>query len=103
VLECFKGPRPKGLTAAHDNGINDDDRAENLSWKTQKDNIDDKRRHGTYQEGDKASRRILTSEQVLTMRAMRARGMKFKDIAGAFGVATCTAYAAIKGNNWRSI
>lgn len=103
VLEAFKGPRPPGHTAAHENGINDDDRADNLFWKTQKDNIADKKRHGTYQEGDKASRRKLTSIQVLAMRAMRCRGLTYREIAGAFGVHLSTAEAAVNGRNWKSL
>lgn len=47
VLEAFVGPCPSGQQTCHNNGDPSDNRVENLRWDTQKENMADKRRHGT--------------------------------------------------------
>lgn len=49
VLEAFVGPKPVGMQCCHNNGIPDDNRLINLRWDTPKNNIHDRRFHGTYQ------------------------------------------------------
>jgi hypothetical protein len=53
VLEAFVGPRPPGMQCCHNNGIPDDNRLINLRWDTPKNNVHDRRFHGTYQYGEK--------------------------------------------------
>ena len=48
VLGAFIGPRPAGLHAAHDDGVNTNNCAGNLGWKTRAENEQDKRKHGAY-------------------------------------------------------
>lgn len=47
VLEAFVGPCPPGQQTCHNNGDPSDNRIENLRWDTPKENMADKRRHGT--------------------------------------------------------
>lgn len=103
VLEVFVGPCPKGMTCAHDNGVRTDNRLSNLSWKTQKENVADKQRHGTAQVGDKHPKSILTEKIVLHMRSLRRIGWSIADIATYFGVKQVTATAAIIGRNWKHL
>ena len=53
VLEAFVGLRPEGMYCCHNNGIPDDNRLINLRWDTPKNNVNDRRFHGTYQYGEK--------------------------------------------------
>ena len=53
VLESFVGPRPEGMHCCHNNGIPDDNRLVNLRWDTPKNNVHDRRFHGSYQYGEK--------------------------------------------------
>jgi hypothetical protein len=53
VLESFVGPRPKGMQVCHNNGKPDDNRLENLRWDSPKNNVQDRKKHGTYQYGEK--------------------------------------------------
>lgn len=53
VLEAFVGPRPEGMQCCHNNGIPYDNRLINLRWDTPKNNVHDRRFHGTYQYGTK--------------------------------------------------
>jgi len=53
VLESFVGSRPSGMQCCHNNGIPDDNRLMNLRWDTPRNNVNDRRFHGTYQYGEK--------------------------------------------------
>lgn len=47
VAEAFHGERPPGLEVCHNNGIDTDNRPENLRYDTHAGNMQDKRIHGT--------------------------------------------------------
>jgi len=51
MLETYVGPRPKGLEGCHKNGVNTDNRIENLYWGTHSQNMLDQVTHGTHGEG----------------------------------------------------
>lgn len=53
VLEAFICPRPEKMQCCHNNGIPDDNRLVNLRWDTPKNNVHDRKFHGTYQYGEK--------------------------------------------------
>lgn len=71
VCETFHGPRPEGHEAAHANGVNTDNRAVNLAWKTHVENEFDKVDHGTRANGERNGSRKLSDEAVLAIRASR--------------------------------
>lgn len=100
----------------HRDGNNKNNRADNLLWGTQQENIDDKRRHGTLATGDRNGSRLhpesivrgsrsnfakLSEEQVAEIRARLAQGEKGNAIARDFGVAKTTISAIKCGKNWR--
>lgn len=51
VALAFLGPRPQGLCVLHNNGTQTDNRAINLRYGTQRDNLVDAVKHGTVQRG----------------------------------------------------
>lgn len=53
VCWTFHGPPPVDMEVRHLNGVNDDNRAENLAWGTGSENALDKVRHGTHPEANK--------------------------------------------------
>ena len=86
VLENHGGPRPEGMECAHNNGKRDDNRLSNLRWATQKDNIADKKRHGTWQRGQKIGNARYTDKQV---RALKVALMPYVGLPKLpYGVAT---------------
>ena len=53
ILSAFKGEKPEGMVACHNNGDRKDNRIENLRWDTPKYNEADKLIHGTRCFGEK--------------------------------------------------
>ena len=100
VAEAFIGPRPEGCVIRHGkNGVTDNS-VENLSYGSQKENIHDKRRDGTWQIADTAGRRTLASDQV----AIIYQSAKTSpELAEDFGVDQSTIRAIWRGKNWRSV
>lgn len=109
IAETFLGPCPIGHEAAHLNGRNQDNRLENLAWKTHIDNENDKRVHGTLLTGARHQWAILTSEQVSEIRALprRRRGgandkgsMSADEIAERYGVCRNTILNIQRGDTY---
>lgn len=103
VLEAFVGPCPDGLEACHDNGINDDDRADNLRWDTHANNIADKKLHGTHQQGELHGCCKLTESKVREIRARREAGEIYRTIAADLGVALNTVQAICARRLWKHV
>ena len=75
VCAAFHGPRPSPQhVACHNNGIRSDNRAINLRWATQKENIHDKYDHGTMGFGEKNPFAKLTADDVREIRRLCAGG-----------------------------
>lgn len=94
VLLAFVGPRPAKHEAAHDDGNPANNRADNLSWKTSRQNKADKLRHGTH--GVK-----LKPEDVFAIRALRAQGRTLQSIGDVFNITKSTARKIAVGDLWR--
>lgn len=100
VAAAFLGPCPEGQVVRHGANGAHDNSAVNLSYGTQADNINDKRRDGTWQIADTAGRRILTSEEVITIYQSDKTSPQ---LAEEFGVDQTTIRAIWRGKNWRSV
>lgn len=87
VCEAFHGTPPDKADAAHIDGSRTNNRAENLRWATRKENMADKRRHGTSQTGERGPGVKLTRQQVDAIRAREASGERRPALAREFGVA----------------
>lgn len=105
VLEVFVGPAPDGMDGAHNNGDQLDNRLVNLRWDTHHNNILDKHKHGTWQEGDKASHRKLNSDQVREIkRTLLHEGISAASrLAQRYDVGLTSIYDIAKGKRWRSV
>lgn len=86
VCEAFHGTRPEGKVCRHKDGNRCNNRPENLEWATQKDNIEDKKKHGTYTQGAANHRAKLTDAQVAEIRADPRYRYKPEEYAAKFGV-----------------
>ena len=97
VALTFLGPKPDGSVLTHLNGKNTDNRVSNLAWRTQKENMRDKLRHGTSQRGENHPGVKLTEADV---RAIRKASDTYARIAESFGVSRATIGAIKTNRNW---
>ena len=100
VLTAFVGEPFAGAQAAHRNGINTDNRLENLYWATHKENVADKVMHGTVAAGENHARSKLTDDSV---RAIRASSESLSKLAATFGVCKTTVQKVRNSKAWTHV
>jgi len=86
VLETFVGNRPDGHEGCHNDGIKNNNHINNLRWDTQKNNLNDRFKHGTTTRGVKNHFSTLTEDNVHDIRMLLKRGVAYKVIAWIFDV-----------------
>ncbi|MFJ1336805.1 NUMOD4 motif-containing HNH endonuclease [Pseudomonas caricapapayae] len=72
VAAAFHGERPEGAVTRHINGLNGDNRPDNLAYGTPAENEADKACHGTKVVGSRHHSSKLTEEQVIEIRRRHA-------------------------------
>lgn len=97
VLESFVGPGA-GLQARHANGARTDNRLENLSWGTSKENSADRDRHGTTVRGEKSKSAKLTQAMV---DEIRASGLTTRVLGVRYGVSSMTISQIKRRVKWK--
>ena len=101
VLAAFVGPRPDGNVCRHLDGNPENNLLENLSYGTQKENIEDCIRHGTIAHGEKCGLSRLNEQQVRIIRVLRfSEGLYLRDIASIFGVCHKTIMNICNKKTW---
>jgi hypothetical protein len=100
VLCAFLGSPPEKMEACHNDGVRTNNRLSNLRWDTRKANHQDKRKHGTYQEGTRANNAKLTVEQVKQVFFSKATR---RQIAKEFGIGKTTVNRIKSGQSWRCL
>ncbi len=112
VCSTFTGPRPstKHVTR-HLNGNGLDNKSSNIVWGTQKENIQDQIKHGTYRQGERSGTSKLTEEKVIRLRREHAAlphnriivSQFYTKIAKEFGVSISGLKNAVFYRTWRHI
>jgi len=103
VLEVFVGPCPDGMECAHDNGVRSDCRLSNLRWDTHKNNIADKRKHGTWQQGESHGSSVLNESKVREIRRRRKLGESPSSLSREFGVKPSSIGNICAMRSWKHI
>lgn len=85
---------------AHNNGINTDNRADNLRWATHADNGKDMVIHGHSTQGIRHPNAKLDDDTILKIRSAGASGMLFKDLGEMFGISRQHARKIMTGERW---
>lgn len=96
VLLAFKGPRPEGLIGLHNDGNSMNNAPSNLRWGTHDDNMQDRKRHGNYADGEDHPMAKLTNEQVADIRARR---LSCREVVSEFGIGRSQAYRILRGES----
>jgi hypothetical protein len=104
VLEAFVGPCPDGMECRH---FPDTDKAnnrlDNLSWGTAKENRNDNHTTDAYGRGESHTQSVLTDDRVQAIRSRRAAGESLKSLAAAFGVSAATVSMIANRRIWKHV
>lgn len=104
VLSAFVGVCPERMQGCHNDGNPANNRLENLRWGTHKENISDKKLHGTEQYGEKHGRTKLKNQQVqYEILPLLKMGLPHRKIADMFGVTVQIIGDIATGKRWSSI
>lgn len=90
VMAAFRGPKPAGMQACHNNGDRRDNRLENLRYDTPASNQADRKSHGTYLVGERHPRSRFTNQERRSMYEARIGGEIYKNIAQRFSTSIST-------------
>ena len=86
---------------AHNNGVRDDNRADNLRWATVAENHADKRVHGTQAFGSRHPRAKLSTGQLVFVKGLAAAGFSHTELAPFFGISREGLSRALRGATYQ--
>lgn len=101
VALAFHGERPAGLVITHLDGDKFNNAPTNLAYRTPRDNVLDKRTHGTMRRGDSHPASKLTDKQCLDVISRMRAGEFMTDLAKEYGVHVAT-LASLKSGRTRA-
>lgn len=98
VCSAFYGPQDdESLETLHWDGDKSNNAPRNLRWGTRKENMADKKQHGTS-----SPRRKLDTQRAEAVRLMARSGLRTSTIAGVFNVSTSNVLMVVSGKTWRA-
>lgn len=104
VCTAFHGaPAGSDLCARHLNGVSTDNRAENIAWGTQQENVDDKVRHGRQFRGEQSPGAQLSDALVKKIRDRIQAGESTTAVARDLGFSVDVVSRAANGTTWAHI
>lgn len=99
VLLAFVGLPGEGQESRHLNGVRSDNRLDNLTWGTRRENREDMSRHGTELRGQEKPQAKLSNVDVFLIRHSYP-GLSLRALGALFNVHHKTIYNIVKGNTW---
>ena len=107
VCRAFHGRRPKGYQVAHKDGSRDNNRADNLCWKTPLDNNHDRYIHNTVPYGTKSNTSKLIDRDIINIRNIWCWPKEVRptqsELAKWYGVCTRTIYRVVNNLGWKHV
>ena len=108
VLETFVGPCPEGLECRHLDGNELNNNLDNLAWGTKAEQIEDKKRHGTFDNsgqlpGEGHWNNKLTEQQAIEIRTRAKNGERPCRLCKEFDVSEATIRDIRDGKSWRHL
>jgi hypothetical protein len=106
ILVCltFHGPKP---SPQHEVGHRDGDRlnarADNLRWVTRSENENDRKLHGTDNQGERHGMAKLNDEKVMKIIKMISDGYDYITISQTFNISMATISFIRHGKAWRHV
>jgi hypothetical protein len=105
VLEAFVGPRPEGMEARHfPDHSHANNRLDNLSWGTKKQNAADKEVQGQSQKGEMGNNAKLRDADIIHIRKPYASGKTSQEkLAARYGVSQAQIWRIVRRTRWAHI
>lgn len=104
VLLAFVGPCPPGMECRHHPDPDpSNNRLDNLSWGTKKDQYKDRIVDGTHVAGSKHPIAKLQETDIPLIRSLRKQGLTFRAIGERFGVTGGTIQLITSGKQWKHV
>lgn len=103
VLLAFVGPRPESFAAAHWNGVQTDNRLDNLRWASYYDNKRDSARHGTISHGSRHPCAKLTETDIGPIRFMARQGVSHYMMGKMYGIEPGGITCVVRGTTWKHV
>lgn len=101
VCSAFHCPRPDGLQTRHLNGCPRDNRASNLAWGTNKENAQDRARHGNDPFGERNGNSKLTEDIVRKIRKEYTESAPtYAALGRKYGVGSTAIEKVVKRERW---
>lgn len=103
VLTHFVGPAPDGHECCHWDGDPSNNNLKNLRWDTHVENAADAVRHNRVPSGELHWNSSMTSDQVVLIKTLHAKGVRNCDIARQIGCSKALVSLIVKGKRWKHI
>lgn len=101
VCTAFHGEPPAGMEVAHADGVRNNPRADNLSWKTPAQNAADKERHGTKRDGARHPGAKLSEERARLVYLESLSDRPLRQIAESHGISEANVRRIRNGKLWK--
>jgi hypothetical protein len=102
VLMAWVRMPKEGEDTRHLNGNPQDNRIQNLTWGTRRENIDDMKRHGTLRFGERSATHKLTEKDVIEIRK-KIKNHTTRELGREYSVSHTTIRGAVNGHHWRNL
>lgn len=103
VIECFVGPRPKGMHINHIDGVKTNNAIVNLEYCSRAENMAHASRTGLFARGARHYKTKLTEDDVRAIRAARDGGESLTTICARYGIGKPAASMIANRKTWRHV
>lgn len=102
VALAFIGEKPFGYHTCHNDGDPTNNVVSNLRYDTPVNNTADRKKHGTYLEGELCARALFTNEQAEKIRISHSQGRSLSELVDQYSVSRNTIWSIVSGRTYRS-
>jgi hypothetical protein len=104
IARTFLGEPEDGMEVRHLDGDPMNNAVSNLKYGTRKENVHDRKRHGTDNAGERSGHAVLTTDQAFEIRELYATGeYTYHELEEMFPASYRTIADVVNGVTWKSV